>query len=97
MNFAKGTRVAERGTYLAHLALSESGFLFNVKTGHTYTLNNTGTSILRMLIHGQVFQTMVDTFIRSYDVCREQACHDIERFLRRLVQLGLIEDGVWLR
>ena len=33
-----------------NLALSEDGFLFNTRTGHTFSLNPTGTWMLRMLI-----------------------------------------------
>ena len=81
-----------------HLALSESGFLFDARTGSTFSLNRTGTYILRALIDGvdpnAVSLRMIDTF----DIDPPTAERDVETFLFRLRELGLVatdedEDG----
>jgi hypothetical protein len=74
---------------LENLALSESGFLFEVSTGHTFTLNETGTFLLRKLIAGDDPSTLVDALLEEYEVTQSDAQQDLERFLERLVGLGI--------
>lgn len=74
---------------LDHLALSESGFLFDSRSGHTYTLNATGTHLLRALIRGEDRETILEAFVTRFEVPPAQAARDLDEFLSRLAALGL--------
>jgi hypothetical protein len=80
-----------KNQHLSSLALSDSGFLFNVKTGHTFTLNNTGTSILRQLISGTSPDSIVKNMTETFDVPEHLAKRDVEQFIVHLKSLGLLE------
>ncbi len=73
----------------AHLALSEDGFLFNTRCGSTYSLNKSGTLILRSLIAGSNRDDTARDLCKHFAVQFPRAQRDIERFLFRLVDLGL--------
>jgi PqqD family protein of HPr-rel-A system len=75
---------------LDHLALSESGFLFDARTGLTYTLSRTGTFLLRSLIDGADAETLPERLVASYDVEPLVARRDIEQFLFRLSDIGVL-------
>ncbi|MCP4662868.1 MAG: HPr-rel-A system PqqD family peptide chaperone [bacterium] len=73
------------------LALSESGFLFDPRTGSTYSLNPTGTLLLRDLIDGISPDRLIERLLATFRVDSETAARDVERFLFRLRGLGLME------
>ncbi len=75
---------------LANLALSENGFLFDTTTGHTYTLNKTGSRILRTMIEGTEIGNVADDLCERFEVAREVAERDVEQFLVRLSDLGIV-------
>jgi len=75
---------------LDHLALSESGFLFDTRTGLTYTLSKTGTFLLRALLEGQDAETLPERLVATYEVEPPVARRDVEQFLFRLTDLGLL-------
>ncbi len=76
---------------LSHLALSDNGFLFDSSTGHTYTLNSTGTSILKRLIRGLGIQQIITELAKEYDTSDEVLARDFDQFFHFLKNLGLIE------
>jgi PqqD family protein of HPr-rel-A system len=79
---------------LEHLALSESGFLFDARTGSTYSLNRTGTFILRELIAGTAAGKLAERLNETFEVDAETAARDVEQLLFRLKFLGVIpEEG----
>ncbi len=75
---------------LENLALSENGFLFDARTGNTYTLNCTGAMLLRELIDGTSEEHLADRLIEKFDVASDVADHDVEQFLFRLKDLGVV-------
>ncbi len=77
---------------LTHLALSDSGFLFDTKTGHTFTLNKTGTQILKLRIDGVSCERVMEQIVERFDVAPDVAGRDVAQFLKRLHELG-IDDG----
>lgn len=77
---------------LEHLALSESGFLFDARTGNTYSLNRTATFMLRLLIDGVPPETLAAHVVEAFDVDRVTAERDAQRFVARLRELGLLAD-----
>lgn len=78
-----------------HLALSESGFLFDTRTGATYSLSPTGVTALRALMQGVRAGALAATLCQRYDVNEAQAARDLERFVQDLHDLGLLrnDDG----
>ncbi len=77
---------------LSNLALSSKGFLFDTKTGHTYTLNKTGAFILKSLIEGVSSADLADKLTEKFDVPPEVATRDLDQFLTRLHSLDLLPD-----
>lgn len=76
-----------------HLALSDNGFLFDTRTGSTYSLNSTGTFLLRQLMAGTPPASLADALIDQFEVDREVAERDAAQFLFRLGDLQLIRDA----
>ncbi len=79
------------GKKLAHLALSDNGFLFDSATGHTYSLNQTGTSILKLLIKGVCVEEIMTSIMEEYEISAEDILKDLNQFLHFISELGLIE------
>jgi len=77
----------------SHLALSENGFLFDSRTGNTYTLNRTGTFLLRKLIDGATMESLSGLLMETYEVDEDTAKSDIQQFLFRLKDLRVLESG----
>ncbi len=75
-----------------NLALSDSGFLFDTKCGSTYSLNGTGTFLLRALIDGVPPAELPVLLCDAYDVCPGRARRDAAEFLLRLADMGLARD-----
>ena len=76
---------------LSHLALSNNGFLFDSATGHTYSLNETGTFILKKLIEGLSLKEIGTAMTATYDISRKILSKDLDQFFHFLCELGIIE------
>lgn len=76
---------------LEHLAISESGFLFDARTGHSYTLSRTGTFLVRALVAGATVADLPSQLMDVYDVGEAIAARDVEQFLMRMRDLGLLD------
>jgi len=50
------------------IAISENGFIFNPITGDTFTLNDSGFQILRMLKSGKSQNEIKDKLLSEYEV-----------------------------
>ena len=70
-----------------NLALSENGFLFDSRTGNTFSLNSTGTFLLQELIRGSHPDELVERVTEKFDVSDNEASRDVEQFLFRLKEL----------
>ena len=77
---------------LSHLALSDNGFLFDSTTGHTYTLNSTGTFVLRKLIDDIPFEQIIAEIKAEYDTTDEELSRDLNQFVNFLSKLGIVEE-----
>ena len=75
-----------------NLALSENGFLFDAKTGGTFSLNRTGTFLLREMIDGVLAEQLPDRLVDKFEVDSDTAIRDVEQFLFRLTDLRITED-----
>ena len=79
-------------TLTRDLALSESGFLFDPRTGSTYSLNRTGTFLLRHIIDGTAPDRLGECLPTAFPIDAETARRDVEQFLFRLRGLGLTAE-----
>jgi PqqD family protein of HPr-rel-A system len=77
---------------LRTLALSDTGFLFDPTTGHTYTLNRTGTDLLKWLRDGIAATSLAPRLAAAYDVTEDVAERDAQLFLAALREYRLLES-----
>jgi hypothetical protein len=75
-----------------NLALSENGFLFDARTGNTFSLNRTGSFLLRALIDGADPETLASRMADRFEVDGETAKKDVEQFIFRLKDLRVTEE-----
>ena len=80
---------------LDNLALSDNGFLFDTRSGSTYSLSRTGTFLLKALIGGTAPEALPERLGEHFDVDPTMAARDVDQFLFRLRDLGLLgeEEG----
>ena len=78
---------------LSGLAVSETGFVFDPVTGHTYTLSCTGLLALRLLQQGRSMAEIRDALLQRYDVQRDVLDRDIDEFLTDLLSLDLLSGA----
>ncbi len=76
-----------------NLALSENGFLFDARTGNTFSLNRTGTFLLRQLIDGAAPAGLSERLTEEFEIDQDTAGRDVEQFLFRLKDLRVTDDG----
>lgn len=76
-----------------NLGLSENGFLFDSRTGSTFSLNSTGTFLLQELIKGTEPGGLPDKLRGKFDVSQVEAKRDVEQFLFRLKDLRITDDS----
>lgn len=90
---------------LKDLAVSDSGFVFDPFTGETYSVNATGTAILRALLAGEDRQAIRQRLEHHFDLADNETPprndsemrgldleRDLDDFLRQLRGHRLIPD-----
>ncbi len=75
---------------LKDLAISESGFLFDPHSGGTFTLNNTGRSILRLIQDGKGIEEIESALRKKFEVGEEDLRSDIYEFVNLLKENHLL-------
>lgn len=73
---------------LQQLAISESGFIFDPSSGHNFTVNETGLSILRLLQKDNELEPLLKNLKKQYDVPTRELERDVLEFA------GLLRDYV---
>ncbi len=73
-----------------HLALSDNGFLFDTRTGSTFSLSGSGTFLLRALMEGASPGALGERLSQAYEVDLSTAARDVDQFIFRLRDLGLV-------
>lgn len=76
--------MADPSARLRELALSETGFLFDPVTGHTYTLNRTGCELLKLLRDGAAEKELPARLAERFAVEPLDAERDCLLFLDQL-------------
>ncbi len=75
---------------LSALAISDSGFIFDPVTGHSFTSNETGISIINFLKQGLSVDEVVDELLEIYDIDENQLEIDVLDFIQNLKNYNLI-------
>ncbi len=77
---------------LANLAISDTGFIFDPISGHSYSGNEIGIMILNMLKKNKDLPQIVDTLSQEYEVTPEELEKDVIDFIQHLTSYFLIYD-----
>jgi len=75
------------------LAISESGFIFDPNTGHTFTVNETGLEIIRLLKESKSLEDIVAAIAADYEAGNEHIYKDVVQFLGQLKNQRLIDEN----
>lgn len=73
-----------------NIAISDSGFIFLPTTGETFTLNEIGKQIFKMLQAKKSIEEISKEILDEYDIDTLTVERDVEDFLLRLKSLNLI-------
>jgi hypothetical protein len=71
------------------LAVSETGFVFDPRTGHSYTVNATGLAVLSELKRGEPLSTSLQRLQSQFD-CPPTVAADLVAFVEALNNYDLI-------
>ncbi|MGH2568500.1 MAG: HPr-rel-A system PqqD family peptide chaperone [Bacteroidota bacterium] len=74
------------------LALNESGFIFDPTTGQTFTTNETGLEIIRLLKAGKSLEEVVASLEQQYDAGKDALYKDAAQFLSQMKTYRLIDE-----
>lgn len=77
---------------LRSLALSETGFIFDPRTGHSYSANATGLAVLAAMKAGAEPDAIAARLREDFDGGAAVE-DDVEQFVELLRELGLVRPG----
>ncbi|MDY0017182.1 MAG: PqqD family protein [Candidatus Delongbacteria bacterium] len=75
---------------LSVLAISDSGFIFDPVTGHSYTANATGLKILELLKAGKEEDEIKAMIMEEFDASDDEVTVDIADFVENLKKYFLV-------
>lgn len=75
---------------LSVLAVSESGFIFDPVTGHSYTANSTGLKILDLLKAGKDEDEIKSIIMDEFEASDDEVAVDIADFVENLKKYFLV-------
>ncbi|MHC1736492.1 MAG: PqqD family protein [Ignavibacteriaceae bacterium] len=74
-----------------YIAMSDTGFLFLPSTGETFTLNQIGKEIFKMIQSGENDETIFERITIEYDVDKNIIEKDFSDFVMQLKSYSLIK------
>ena len=72
------------------MAVSDTGFVFDPHTGHSYTANATALCVLSALKQGLSCEAAAAQLRERFSTCGAEVEHDVQEFLRLLRDQGLL-------
>lgn len=75
-----------------NVAISDSGFLFLPSSGETFTLNETGKDVFRLLQSGISEDEIADKIVLDYDIDKVGFQRDLHDFVQQLKNYSLINE-----
>ena len=82
-------RLLPEAKALERLAISDSGFIFDPVSGHSFTLNETGLEILRYVQKNRHLYALQEHLAEEFDVDRPTLDRDLLEFLGSMRDLLL--------
>jgi len=79
-------------SHLGLLAISDTGFVFDPRTGHSYTVNSTGLTLLRGLKQGLTLPQIRDSLEATHD-CSYDMSTDLGTFIKTLENYQLLGNS----
>lgn len=76
---------------LQNLAMNDNGFIFDPNTGYSYTSNETGILILKLLAEGKEKEAIKAKLLAEFEVNEDNFESDFEHFMLMLEALALVE------
>ena len=76
---------------LERLAINDEGFIFDPETGNSYTVNQTGLFIIKLLKEGKNEEEIVKALTEEFEIGKDEAKRDLVDFLEQLRLYGLVE------
>lgn len=76
---------------LKQLAMNENGFVFDPSSGYSYTANETGLAILRMLAAGHSKDEIRAAIMEDYEVSADNFDSDFDHYTLMLEAFTLVE------
>ncbi len=71
---------------LSNLAINRNGFVFDPKSGHSFTVNPTGLTTLELLQEGASTEEIARRLSKIHGVAMEIALGAVEGFVRQLAR-----------
>lgn len=78
------------GQHLRDLAVSDSGFVFDPRTGATFSVNPTGLALLRGLMQGLERARLVGALDEGFEVDGADLDRDVDEFVEQLRAVGIV-------
>jgi PqqD family protein of HPr-rel-A system len=78
--------------HLKNLAVSDTGFVFDPRSGATFSLNATGLAILNALREGHDLSAIVARLEAAFDVVGETVAHDVRELVQSLQRHGVLSN-----
>jgi len=72
---------------LQRLAVSESGFIFDPASGQSFTVNETGLTLIRLLQNNDDTQALSTILQQTYEADPSELARDIDDFQDELAEL----------
>lgn len=69
---------------IKHLAISDSGFIFDPTIGKSYTVNDSALWILKQIQQNNTVDTIEKNITEEFDVSKSQAERDLGEFFEQL-------------
>jgi hypothetical protein len=77
---------------LQDLAISETGFVFDPRTGGTFNVNPTGLCVLRALRDGKAPKAIAEALEQDFEATPSDVLDHVLEFTQLLRQYGLMPD-----
>ena len=74
-----------------HIAISDSGIVYNGSTGDSFSINPIGIDILNQIKQQRSEQEIKQSLLEKYDVAGERIEGDLYDFIVHLRQLNILE------
>jgi hypothetical protein len=66
------------------ISISQSGFVFDSKTGESYSLNGTGREIMELIVEGRSEEEIKEYITTKYDVSEELFSRHLDDYMQML-------------